>query len=379
MTGGVFVLKDGTLVEMQSAQFAAEADFQQLICDFPKLLAGDQIDSTNPRRWVLVKREKSVPAEEGGSGRWSIDHLFLDQDGIPTLVEVKRQSDTRLRREVVGQMLDYAANGVAYWPVEEIIAEFKSVCAQSGKDPDETISELVEQTRSPEEFWQLVKTNLQAGRIRMLFLADAIPPELRRVVEFLNAQMDPAEVLALELQQFEGEGLRTLVPRVYGQTEEAQAKKNPAGSSGKHTWDEAAFFTELSAKCDPSSLASAKRLAAWIQDRADSAKFGTGAMGSMSAHFDTAAGKLNLLSLWTNGKASINFGYSLKPPFDDIELRRELLQRLNAVPGLNLRPGPDIDSYCNFPYSALVDPERMRTFLSALDWATDRIRERVRA
>jgi hypothetical protein len=24
------------------------------------------------------------------AGRWSLDHLFLDQDAIPTLVEVKR-------------------------------------------------------------------------------------------------------------------------------------------------------------------------------------------------------------------------------------------------------------------------------------------------
>jgi len=32
--------------------------------------------------------------------------------------------------------------------------------------------------------------------IRMLFVADRIPAELRRIVEFLNEQMDPAEVLA---------------------------------------------------------------------------------------------------------------------------------------------------------------------------------------
>lgn len=61
-----------------------------------------------PRRWLLVSREWGVPREEGGGGHWSLDHLFLDQEGVPTLVEVKRSSDTRLRREVVGQMLDYA-------------------------------------------------------------------------------------------------------------------------------------------------------------------------------------------------------------------------------------------------------------------------------
>jgi hypothetical protein len=38
----------------------------------------------------------------------------LDQDAIPAIVEVKRSTDTRIRREVVGQMLDYAANSVVY-------------------------------------------------------------------------------------------------------------------------------------------------------------------------------------------------------------------------------------------------------------------------
>jgi hypothetical protein len=35
-------------------------------------------------------------------------------------------------------------------------------------------------------------------------MSGRIPAELRRIVEFLNKQMNPAEVLALELRQFEG-------------------------------------------------------------------------------------------------------------------------------------------------------------------------------
>ncbi len=50
------------------------------------------------------------------------DHLFLDQDGIPTIVETKRSSDNRLRREVMAQMLDYASNALIYLPVDEIIS-----------------------------------------------------------------------------------------------------------------------------------------------------------------------------------------------------------------------------------------------------------------
>jgi hypothetical protein len=57
---------------------------------------------------VLVKREVPVAG-------MSLDHLFIDHDAVPTLVEVKRSSDTRTRREVVAQMLDYAANAAGEW------------------------------------------------------------------------------------------------------------------------------------------------------------------------------------------------------------------------------------------------------------------------
>jgi hypothetical protein len=46
----------------------------------------------------------------------------------------------------------------------------------------------------------------------MVFVADEIPLELARMVEFLNAQMDPAEVLAVEVKQFTNTLLRPLSP-----------------------------------------------------------------------------------------------------------------------------------------------------------------------
>jgi hypothetical protein len=38
--------------------------------------------------------------------------------------------------------------------------------------------------------------------------------------------MDPAEVLAVEIRQYSGTGLKTLVPRVIGQTAKAITKKS---------------------------------------------------------------------------------------------------------------------------------------------------------
>ena len=67
-----------------------------------------------------------------------------------------------------------------------------------------------------DEYWQTVRTNLEVGKIRLLFIADEIPLELKRIVEFLNEQMNKVEVLALEIKQYLGEDQKTFIPRIYG-------------------------------------------------------------------------------------------------------------------------------------------------------------------
>jgi hypothetical protein len=78
---------------------------QKAVADFPEVIAGLTTEGDAIKPLVLVAREISIP-----STGFNLDHLFLDDEGIPVLVEVKRASDTRIRREVVGRMLDYAAD-----------------------------------------------------------------------------------------------------------------------------------------------------------------------------------------------------------------------------------------------------------------------------
>lgn len=81
MSGGIFLLRgDDDLVEMTEQPYDSEDILQALIARFPSLLAGDQLGSTSPRRWVLVDREAGLPDDEDAAGRWSVDHLFIDQD-----------------------------------------------------------------------------------------------------------------------------------------------------------------------------------------------------------------------------------------------------------------------------------------------------------
>jgi hypothetical protein len=113
MASGIFLIKDGELTEMVLQEPEKEKVLQDLLANHPSLLAGSEMNPEVPRRFVLIGQELGVGPEEGGS-RWSVDHLFLDQDAVPTIVEVKRSSNTQIRREVIGQLLEYAANGVKY-------------------------------------------------------------------------------------------------------------------------------------------------------------------------------------------------------------------------------------------------------------------------
>jgi hypothetical protein len=269
-------------------------------------------------------------------------------------------------------MLDYAANGVAYWPVEEIRALFEANCTASGIEAVETITKLIGPDGDADDFWLRVKTNLQAGKIRMLFVADVIPPELRKIVEFLNRQMDPAEVLALELRQYEGEGLKTLVPMLFGQTEEAQQKKTASGM--QRQWDEASIYTEMERRAGPEPVRVARKIADWMRSNADQVWCGRGSRnGSMGTTFIHHGIKLYPIQFSTNGRVTVNFGYCIKPPFDDEARRGEWLQRLNAVEGLSF-PQDAMDRYPSIAMTTLSDETRLKAFLGAMDWFVAELR-----
>lgn len=369
MNGGIFLIQSsGDLVEMKEQPYDTEDVLQELLAKYPNLLAGDQMDEAAPRRWLLISREMGVPSEDDGSDRFSLDHLFMDQDAIPTLVEVKRSTDTRIRREVVGQILDYAANAVVYWPVEAIRARFEEGCRDRGEDPSKEIEKLLEVGGDIDDFWQRVKTNLQAGRIRMVIVADVIPQELRRTVEFLNGQMDPAEILAVEIRQFVGQGLKTLVPRVIGQTVEAERKKSSAGRIEKQ-WDEASFFEDLRQRRGEAEVNAGRTILAWAKKSVPRIWWGKGIKdGSFLPTFDSKGEKCFVTSVWTYGRVEIPFQWiRTRKPFDDASKRLEMVERLNKIPGVNI-PADAINRRPTIPLAVLTNEPALKNFLTVLDW-----------
>lgn len=371
MSGRIFHLNEnGEATPLEETKYDSEKLLQELLARHPDLLAGEQINRQEPRRWLLVSREMSVPGDEDGGGRWSLDHLFLDQDAVPTLVEVKRSTDTRIRREILGQMLDYAANAVAYWPVEEIRAKFESRCEQNDEDPEELLAACLGDDEDASDFWQGVKTNLQAGRVRMVFVADSIPAELSTVVEFLNKQMDPAEALAIEVKQFVGEGMKTLVPRVLGQTEAARQRKSRK-TGEQWTWE--SFMTALRENKGEEAQKVAEDILKWIEPEVSHIWWGSGAkIGGVVPMIECGKVEYHVCRMTTHGLFVFRFDWLCRRrPFSDTATKRELLAKINQIPGVHV---DDNIAMKRISLGTLTKSATLEKLKEVLKWLIDKVK-----
>ena len=352
MSSGVFLLnKDGSLEEMNQEDYSSEEYLQTLLENYPNLLAGEQINETNPRKWIVISREFPVPGDDFSGGRWSLDHLLLDQEGIPTLVEVKRSSDTRIRREVVGQMLDYAANAISFWKVETIRLRYES---KFGNDSEQAKIDMDSKFENPveyEDYWEKVDNHLKTGRIRLLFVADEIPSELKQIVEFLNQQMNPAEVLAIEIKQYTGQEQSTFVPRVIG-----QSLKTVSAKQSKKQWNESLFLDEISSKYGDEIIEVVNKLLKWGKDQNLRIWWGSGSNhGSCFLVKDHNEVPYSSFAIWTNGNIEIQFQHMKnRPVYDSKDMRLELLNQLNDIRNIQIafdridyRPSIELNSLIN--------------------------------
>ena len=170
---------DQSTETLEHQPFDTEDELLSLIFDHPQALPGD---------WVQVTREKGVSESSGAGASWWVDHLFIDSDSVPTLIEVKKHaSNSEIRRNIVGQMLDYASGS---WELGDLRSTFER------ESPDAAL---------PDGFWDDVGRNIAAKRFRLLFVADDIPLRLERIVMLLDDQMRDVAVGAVEIKRYIGD------------------------------------------------------------------------------------------------------------------------------------------------------------------------------
>lgn len=370
-----FISETGGLEPMSESTYETELHLQELLATYVDLIPGEQIDADHPRKWLLVSQEMPILDSADGADRWSIDHLFLDQDGVPTIVETKRSCDTRLRREVIGQLLEYAANAVVYWPVAKLQAEFARTCEERKTTPEEALRRFLDDSNAnPGVFWERVGNNLAAERLRLLLIADEIPPETRRIVEFLNSQMNKTEILSIEIRQFKGSRGKALVPRVIGQTEKAIQSKKGSTLPAK-PWDEQLILSEIQRECGAAGAAVAKQIIEWAKSKVDRTYCTGGAQwGRFNVEIGEGDEAVCPFCLNSTGGVQYCFKYLTESVFTEADARAELLKRINSIPG-NKFPSEKLTKY---PWEELPDAAGLPKFKEVFEWVFAEIRRKIK-
>lgn len=204
MGANLYLMSDGMATEMTEHRYSMETDLQKIIADNPNLLVRNS--EPEEARLLLVAREFGVAEGEDGGVTFRLDHLMVDQSGIPVLVEVKRCTNTQLRREVVGQIMDYASR-MATADANELREMFR----------DNNDGEVLEEYDT-DEFWDKVATCLKAERLKLVFASDRIPVNLKLMIEFLDRNLNGIDVYGVELRQYKTDNAVLLSSSVVGET-----------------------------------------------------------------------------------------------------------------------------------------------------------------
>jgi hypothetical protein len=205
-----------------------EDGLQYILQNFPQLIPGNQINPANPSKFILLRREMPL-------GSWSLDHLFVDDKGILTLVETKLMQNPESRREVIGQIIEYGAYALERWEISQLRQYASEYWQGQGAELDAILLGAFGEDLDLEGFWSIVEQNLQQGRFRLIIATDELRAEVRRMIEFLNREMRNVEVLGLEWK-FYGEEQQAIVivPRLIGQTQiNIDKKAMGSGTNGR--------------------------------------------------------------------------------------------------------------------------------------------------
>jgi len=328
----VFILENDELNSLPTRTMRAgllgktlEDALQAIFEKHPQLIPGKQIEpgSEDPPQFVLLRREMSV-------GSWSLDHLFVDQKGILTLVETKLIENPESRREVVGQIMEYAANAKKFWAEGRVRQKAAEYWSQKGKngDLDQILKNEFGENLDIENFWATVETNLEDGKIRLIIATDELRPEVRRIIEYLNKEMKNAEILGLEIR-FYGEESASLVvvPRIVGQTQDILDAKKPKKSNVLWTYDE---LKKAYLNMDDEELSQKfLRILEWAVDN----QFFLAAIAINPSFGLQGNSKSRIVSFFHDG--AIHGVFNEKYFFNGIKERDDLVNDLKAIKMLN--------------------------------------------
>lgn len=186
---------DGSWSEPTLTGYENEASLQQLIAEHPSLIPGVSA--------------RAVASREFSSGVGPADVVILDESGDLTLIECKLTTNPQIRREIVGQVLDYASR---LWGTS--VDQFETAWRRASRSD---VSPLAGFDDDGSDTRERLAVNLELGRMRLVLAVDKVNDDLKRIVEYLNLiTRDEVSVFVMEFVRAQRDDVEVLIPTAYG-------------------------------------------------------------------------------------------------------------------------------------------------------------------
>jgi len=187
---------------------------QKLIYENPQILPVDNLEiGFTP----LIPLGREISIKVG-----YIDNLFISPDGYITIVETKLWRNPEAKREVVGQIIDYAKE-LTNWSFEQLDDEIKNRNPQKlGIIQSIKNYEIIDEEMES-KLIDNVERNLKRGRFLLLVVGDGIRESVEDMVEYLSNSAQLLFTLGLvELQVYKNHNQNgvIVIPNLITRTKE---------------------------------------------------------------------------------------------------------------------------------------------------------------
>ena len=176
------ILREGATTTLSQLSLSAtqsgvsEAQIQEIVHKHPGSLPIEEIDPSF-KGPIAICRELMTPAGP-------IDNLLVTPSGLPVLVECKLWRNPEGRREVVGQIIDYAKE-LSRWTCSDLQREVSRRLNRPGNAMLDLVR-AVDPSVDEMTFNDALSLNLRRGRFLLLIVGDGIREGVETIAEYLQ-------------------------------------------------------------------------------------------------------------------------------------------------------------------------------------------------
>jgi hypothetical protein len=336
--------KEKGWISLPSEGYSGEAHLQEILFRDPDIVPVEDISSDTELSPIkLMLKEVGLP----GSG--ATDLVGIDKNGNIYIIETKLARNPEVRRQVIGQILEYAAflheKGLDW--LDDVVKKQKNV----------SISEYFDKLNDPdwdkESFEQNLRDNLNLGTFKLFIAVDEMNPDLQRIINYMENVLS-MEIYALELRYFKDkDGMEILVPNVHG------GKKKPPKPLPTWNWDR--FVEDAKKKVDAATLATLQKLYEFSL-QLGKVDFGKGrTYGTFRVWLPYKNDEIKLYVITSTGKGNW-FGFkSMVGKQVDKGLISEYIKQLKSL-GFKLDEKKHVEAYPTFETAILNQEEKFSEF-----------------